>query len=187
MGNGIGWGAGVAYTYAKRSIAGVDNLNDITSSFPGAFPNTKGIPKHADNGGNDERQAIVGNWVTDIPYVFGIQFSGLLTLKSGPRLDVGCPARFCGPATYINGGFVPPVRNTVIPGGWAYERLDVRLRKNFPEFGGSSFGVTLDVFNLLNDQNLGCYDVGYQSPTYGQASCLVSDPRRAELGVQYNF
>ena len=31
----FGWGAGFIYTYAKRSIAGVDNLNDITGSFPG--------------------------------------------------------------------------------------------------------------------------------------------------------
>lgn len=185
--NGIGWGAGVTYTYAKRYIAGVDNLNDITSSFPGAFPNTKGIPKHSDNGGNNEQQILVGNWVTDIPYLFGIQFSGLVTLKSGPRLDVGCPTRFCGPATYINGGFTPPVKNTIIPGGWAYERIDVRLRKDFPEISGTSLGVTLDVFNLFNEQNLGCWDVGFQSPTYGHANCVVSDPRRAELGVQYNF
>jgi hypothetical protein len=183
----FGWGAGLVYTYAKRSLAGVDNLNDITSSFPGAFPNTIGIPKHADNGGNDERQRIVANWTMDVPYLFGIQFSGLLTLSSGARLDIGCPSRFCGPATYINGGFRPPVQNSIIPGGWAYQRVDVRLRKDFPRISGTHLGVTLDVFNVANTQNLGCFDVGFNSSTFSQATCTVSDPRRAQLGVEYNF
>jgi len=113
---GIGWGGGVVYTYAKRSLAGVDNLNDITSSFPGAFPNTKGIPKHADNGGNDERHHVVLNWIADVPYLAGIQFSGLMTLGSGARLDVGCPSRFCGPATYLNG---PSCRSNTTSSSWA--------------------------------------------------------------------
>jgi hypothetical protein len=183
----FGWGAGIVYTYAKRSIAGVDNLNDITSSFPGAFPNTLGIPKHADNGGNDERQRIVANWLMDVPYLFGIQLSGLLTLSSGARLDVGCPSRFCGPATYINGGFTPPAQNSIIPGGWAYQRVDVRLRKDFPEISGTRLGVTVDVFNVANTQNLGCFDTGFNSPNFSKSTCTVSDPRRAQIGVEYNF
>jgi outer membrane receptor protein involved in Fe transport len=183
----FGWGGGIMYTYAKRSIAGVDNLNDITSSFPGAFPNTIGIPKHADNGGNDERQRIVGNWVIDMPYLVGIQFSGLLTLGSGAILDVGCPARFCGPATYINGGFTPTRYSGVIPGSWAYRRIDLRLRKDFPDISGTTLGVTVDMFNVFNYQNFGCYDVGFHSPTYGNATCLLSDPRRTQLGIEYTF
>jgi hypothetical protein len=183
----VGWGGGIVYTYAKRSIAGVDNLGDLTGSFPGGFPRAAGIPKHADNGGNDERQRIVANWIVDLPYVAGVQFSGLLTLGSGPRLDVGCPSRFCGPATYINGGFTPTPRTSVIPGGWAYQRVDLRLRKDFPEFSGTRLGVAVDVFNVFNFQNYGCYDTGYKSPTYGRPGCLVSDPRRAQLGAEYNF
>ena len=183
----FGWGAGILYTYAKRSLAGVDNMNDFTSSFPGAFPNTVGIPKHADNGGNDERQHIVANWTMDVPYLFGIQFSGLLTLSSGARLDIGCPSRFCGPATYINGGFTPPVQNSIIPGGWAYQRIDFRFRKDFPQISGTRLGVTLDVFNVTNAQNLGCFDVGFNSPNFSKATCTVSDPRRAQIGAEYNF
>lgn len=186
-GNGIGWGGGIIYTYAKRSIAGSDNLNDLSGSGPFSFPNAIGIPKHADNGGNDERQRIVGNWTLDVPYVSGIQFSGLLTLSSGAVLDIGCPARFCGPATYINGGFTPPKASSFIPGGWAYRRIDVKLRKDFPEFSGTRMGLTVDVFNVFNFQNLGCFDTGFNSPTQGHATCVVSDPRRAQLGLEYNF
>jgi hypothetical protein len=186
-GNSIGWGGGFVYTFAKRQIAGVDNLGDITSSFPGAFPNTIGIPKHSDNGGSDERHRVVMNWITDLPYLFGIQFSGLLTLGSGATLDVGCPSRFCGPATYINGGFTPRHYSFIIPNAWAYRRLDLRLRKDFPEFSGTRFGVTLDVFNAFNYQNFGCFDTGFGSPTQGKANCVVSDPRRAQLGAEYSF
>jgi outer membrane receptor protein involved in Fe transport len=185
--NNIGWGGGIIYTYAKRSIAGSDNLNDLSGSGPFSFPNAIGIPKHADNGGNDERQRIVANWTMDVPYLAGIQFSGLLTLSSGAVLDVGCPARFCGPATYINGGFTPPKQSDFIPGSWAYKRIDLKLRKDFPEFSGTQLGVTVDLFNVFNFQNLGCFDTGFNSPTQGHANCVASDPRRAQLGVEYSF
>jgi outer membrane receptor protein involved in Fe transport len=183
----FGWGAGFVYTYAKRAIAGVDNLNDISGSFPGGYPNAIGIPKHSDNGGNDERHRVVANWITDMPFAFGIQFSGLLTLSSGATLDVGCPARFCGPATYINGGFTPKHYSFIIPNAWAYRRLDLRLRKDFPEISGTQLGVTVDLFNVFNFQNFGCFDVGFNSLTQGSATCVVSDPRRAQFGMEYNF
>ena len=123
----------------------------------------------------------------DMPYAFGIQFSGLLTLGSSARLDVGCASRFCGPATYINGGFTPPVQNTFIPGGWAYQRVDFRLRKDFPEVNGMRLGVTVDVFNAFNNKNFGCFDTGFNSPNYGKAGCLVSDARRTQIGAEYTF
>ncbi|MEO8634560.1 MAG: carboxypeptidase regulatory-like domain-containing protein [Gemmatimonadales bacterium] len=188
----FGWGAGIVYTYAERSIAGSDNLNDLAGSFPGSFPTAGKIPKHADNGGNDERHRVVANWITDVPYLFGIQFSGLITLGSGARLDIGCAPRFCGPATYINGGFTPKKYNFIIPGAWAYRRVDVRVRKDFPSFGGTRLGVTVDVFNVMNYRNFGCYNTGFDSPTspnpnQGKAGCLASDPRRIQLGAEYNF
>jgi hypothetical protein len=185
--SGLGWGGGVVYTYARRSIAGVDNLNDITGSFPGGFPVATGIPKHSDNGGNDERHRVVFNWITDLPYLFGIQFSGILTLSSGATLDVGCPSRFCGPATYINGGFQPQEYHFLFLGGWAYRRVDFRLSKDLPQIGGTQLGLTLDVFNAFNYQNFGCYDVGFGSTNFGKAGCVVSDPRHVQIGAEYRF
>jgi len=182
-----GWGTGLTYTYATRYIAGVDNLNDITSSFPGAFPNTLGIPKHADNGGNDEHHHIVANWITDVPYVFGIQFSGLITLGSGATLDIGCPARFCGPSTYINGGFRPKRYSFIIPNAFAYRRVDFKLRKDFPRIQGTSLGVTLDVFNVFDYKNFGCFNTDYAPANRGKSTCLASDPRRLQVGAEYNF
>src|SRR5581483_5295088 len=43
----IGWGFGLAYTYANRSVQGVDNLGDEFS-----FPNAIGIPKHPSTAAN---------------------------------------------------------------------------------------------------------------------------------------
>jgi len=186
-GDGIGWGGGLVYTYGTRSLAGVDALGDLTGSFPGGFPIARGIPKHSANDGNDERHRIVLNWITDVPYAFGVQFSGLLTLGSGATLDVGCPSRFCGPATYINGGFHPQEYHFLFLGGWAYRRVDFRFRKDFPEISGTKLGVTLDIFNAFNFMNFGCYDTGFGSPNFGKAGCVVSDPRHLQIGAEYNF
>ena len=149
--DGIGWGAGITTTIAWRSLQGVDALGDLF-----AFPNTAGINKHPSN---DERARIVANWIMDVPYLFGIQYSGLITLGSGNKQDTGCPARFCA-TDYRKGAFSPPGYNFLIFGKWAYRSVDMRLRKDFPRFAGSHLGVTVDAFNVFNFQNEGCFNLG---------------------------
>ncbi len=175
----FGWGAGVAYTYAVRSVQGADNLGDLFD-----FPNTLNIPKHP---ANDEKLRVVANWVMDVPYLFGVQFSGLITLGSGPRLDVGCAVRFCGPTdVHIRGGFTPPRDGFFppLPGAFAYRTVDLRLRKDFPNISGTTVGVTFDVFNVFNYDNL-----GYPNNNNGHPdpNVVLSDGRRAQFGVEYNF
>lgn len=177
----VGWGYGLAYTYAQRSVQGMDNLGDLFE-----FPNARGIPKHPSSAGNnalsgDEKHRVVTNGVVDVPYAWGIQLSGVLTLGGKYTQDVGCPARFCG-ANYHRGGFT-------VPGTFPYQNLNLRVRKDFLNLGrAKSFGVTLDVFNALNHNNLGCYDTGDpKNATYGHASCVVTDARRLQLGAQYDF
>ena len=191
--NGIGWGGGIVYTYATRYLAGVDNLNDISGSFPGGFPTAKSIPKRTDCCGGDERHHVVANWVVNIPQLAGIQFSGLITLGSGARQDVGTHPRFGGvlDTTYFPAAFQPPQRNFLIFGGWAYRRVDIRLRKDFPEIHGTSFGVTADVFNVFNFMNFTNYPFSVNGSqrtwSVGQPTDLISDPRRVQIGVEYNF
>jgi hypothetical protein len=186
VGRRVGWGAGLAYTYAVRSLLGTDNLGD---EF--AFPNTANIPKHPSN---DEKHRIVANWITDLPYLYGVQFSGLLTLGGKYKLDVGCPGRFCGVGTtgntYEAGGFT-------VPGTFPYRNVDLRLRKDFPRLGRSSLGITLDMFNAFNRNNFGCYNVGDRNAndgavpvphsTFGNPGCVVSDARRVQFGAEYTF
>jgi len=136
---------------------------------------------------------VVANWLMDVPRLAGIQFSGLITLGSGGRQDVGTATRFGGvvDSTYFPGGFSPPKRSFLIFGKWAYRRVDVRLRKDFPRFGGSTIGVTADVFNVFNFQNMGDYPLtvvpAQHTFTVGDPRQVVSDPRRLQIGLEYNF
>jgi hypothetical protein len=185
--NEIGWGGGLSYTHSTRYLQGVDNLGDVF-----AFPNTVAIRKHPSN---DEKDRVVANWIVDLPYLYGVQFSGLATFGGKYRLDVGCPVRFCGEGTtgnqYQRGGFT-------VPGMFPYRNLDFRLRKDFPIRAAGPrgrFGVIVDVFNALNRDNFGCYRTGNRdemagtppTPVYGKPTCVVTDARRYQLGAEYSF
>lgn len=174
----VGWGAGLAYTYAKRSVQGADGLGDDFN-----FPNSDGIPKHAAS--NNEKHRVVANWILDVPYLFGIQFSGLMTLGGQYTLDVGCPGRFCGDGTTGNAfqrnGFT-------VPGTFPYRNVDLRFRKDFPNIGRSALGFTVDLFNALNRNNFGCYNTGNRTDAnFGKPGCVVADARRVQLGAEYTF
>ncbi len=178
----IGWGAGLAYTYANRSVQGMDNLGDLFE-----FPNALGIPKHPSTSGNnslsgDEKHHLVANGVVDLPYLYGIQLSGIATFGGQYLQDVGCPGRFCG-TNYERGGFT-------VPGTFPYQNWNFRVRKDFLSLGTSkSVGVTMDLFNAFNRDNLGCYNTGDRKDVknFGLANCTTSDARRLQFGAEYNF
>ena len=160
----FGWGAGLAYTLAKRQTEG---FNDDFS-----FPNPVDYPKQVRN---DERHRIVSNFIVDVPYLYGIQFSGLMTYGSGLKYDLG--GRFD--------------QNFVAGGGEAgsYRMVDLRLRKDFLRLRGKRIGITADLFNAFNHQNLGCYNntPNTADPNFGKAGCVISDPRRFQLGTEASF
>ncbi|MFN2636792.1 MAG: TonB-dependent receptor domain-containing protein [Gemmatimonadaceae bacterium] len=174
----FGWGAGVAMTFAKRSLRGIDNYGDTF-----AFPRTDYIVTHS---ANDEKARIVGNWITDIPFLWGIQWSGLATLGGKYALNVGC--RTCdqtGTNRFVPSGFT-------VPGTFPYRNVDTRIRKDFPSFGRSAaaIGITLDVFNVFNHNNFGTsYDLN--DPTtnknFGRPTGVSSDARRIQIGAELNF
>ncbi|MGI8509610.1 MAG: TonB-dependent receptor plug domain-containing protein, partial [Gemmatimonadaceae bacterium] len=179
---GYGWGGGVAYTLARAEQEG----NDLFS-FPQV--NAYGNTRHPTL--NDRRNQFVINGITDVPYLFGIQLTGLATFASG--------------TPFLKTQFSPLPNNqgnqrTFLGrerASW-YKNIDLRLRKDFADFGGNKFGVTGSVFNVLNSQNLGCYDETYANPGktagstvlnthYGMAGCTISDPRRFQLGLTYDY
>jgi hypothetical protein len=179
----FGWGAGLAFTYASRWLQGLDEQGQTF-----AFPYGAAIAKHASN---DEKSRVVANWITDIPYLFGIQWSGLATVGGKYTVDTGC--KNCSPTGnnhFVAGGFT-------VPGTFPYRNVDMRLRKDFPRFGRSAtaVGLTFDVFNATNHANVGCYGDflggGFKVPgadaNAGKANCAVSDARRYQLGAEMNF
>jgi hypothetical protein len=175
--DGFGWGAGVAYTLSWADQEGVDLF-----SFPQVRIGFN--TKHPIN--DDQRHRIVANWVVDVPFAWGVQFSGLATFASGK------------PFNRIAFVPLPDGRNERVltgreRGPW-FKTIDLRLRKDIPLPGGTRFGVTADLFNALNSDNLGNFDDvavspgGVPNPGFGLARRpAVSDPRRFQLGVQYDF
>jgi hypothetical protein len=81
-----------------------------------------------------------------------------------------------------------------VPGDiWGYRNIDMRLRKDIT--GGRALrrvGVTADLFNVFNFNNLGCWE-GFIPPTpdvnanFGNANCVASDARRLQLGLVLDF
>ncbi|MEO7367188.1 MAG: TonB-dependent receptor, partial [Gemmatimonadaceae bacterium] len=160
----FGWGAGISFNYAKRELKGTDNVGETF-----AFPSAAEIPKHASN---DEKTRVVANWITDIPYLFGIQWSGLVTLGGKYRVDAGC-SRFCSSGDVAKNPIL--VGGFEVPGTLPYRNVDTRIRKDFPRFGNSAaaVGLTLDVFNALNRDNFGCYNTGNPADkNYGNPGCV---------------
>ena len=166
----IGWGGGLAYTLAKRESQG---YNDDFS-----FANAVDYPRQPRN---DERHHLVANWIIDLPFAAGIQFGGLVTLGSSVKQDVG--DRFGNELNptqrpFVTGGFEPPM----------FKNIDLRLRKAFPSFGRNTVALTTDLFNVFNWQNLGCFNTGNPTDSnFGHAGCVISDPRRLQIGAEYSF
>lgn len=179
---GFGWGAGVAYTLSRAEAEG----NDLFS-----FPQVRAYGNTRHPIADDRRNQFVLNWITDVPYAFGIQFSGLAQLASG--------------TPYLKTEFVPLPNNQgnqrLFLGRertpW-FKNVDVRLRKDFANFAGNRVGVTGSVFNVFNTQNLGSFDEIFANPGkttgstvlnphFGMATGVISDPRRFQLGLTYDF
>jgi len=176
----LGWGAGLSFTYGTRQVEGVDFPDDEIAFTQDTVV---GLRKHPVN---DEKSRLVGNWIVDLPFASGVQFSGILTLGSGHLYDIG--GRF-DLGNFDRGGFDPPKSAFILGNFWRYRNVDLRLRKDFPSFSGKTVGVTLDLFNAFNFNNYGGYNLptNRSDPNFGKPNGVLSDPRRLQLGAEVNF
>lgn len=174
-----GWGAGIAYTLSWADAEGGDLF-----TFPQVGTDFTGRREIND----DQRHRLVANFVLDMPYLAGIQFSGIGTYATGKPFN---RVNFVTVTTPSG-----PLTERVLVGrerGDGFANLDLRLRKDFPSFGGTRLAVTADLFNVFNADNLGNHDDvflradGTENPTFGNARSVVGDPRRFQLGFQYDF
>ncbi len=181
------WGVRLAYTHAKGRQRGGDlfsfNYKDV-NAYP-KFPTSVDVPN-----------LLVANWILDIPYLCGIQYSGVLRLHSGDPYHVYDFRLGFGPGqgkVLLNTGR-PPKYRFIFPGNiWGYRNVDMRLRKDlFAGRGIQRFAVTADLFNAFNFSNLACWE-GFIPPppdvnaNFGKASCVASDARRLQLGAVIDF
>ena len=102
-------------------------------------------------------------------------------------MDEPDAARFCGIGTtgnqYQRGGFTAP-------GVFPYRNVDLRFRKDFPSFGRTNvaYGITLDVFNVLNRANFSRYETGDRNAkVFGTPTEIATDARRWQLGIEADF
>ncbi|MGQ0816163.1 MAG: hypothetical protein ACT4O1_17170, partial [Gemmatimonadota bacterium] len=177
-----GWGAGLAVNFAKRETEG---FNDLFT-----FLNAADFPRQDRN---DEPYRVVANWLVDVPFAWGAQFSGLVNLGAGAKQNIG--TRDLGrvdlgandPRSFEAGGFEPERHSFILPDAFAFRNVDLRLRKEFVSMRGQKVGVTADVFNVFNHDNLGCFNLGRRDDAnFGKAGCVVSDARRLQIGIEYN-
>ncbi len=153
------WGAGISYTWAKGRQNGGD-LFSFDYRFPTDYPRYQSP--------NVQRNSFVGNWMVDVP--LGVQFSGLLNLGSGVPFQVGGP----------EARQFPPKQNFILGHAFAFRDIDVRFRKSISTVGTQGMDVTLEVFNVMNYQNLGCW--GGTTP-----NCIAYGSRRMQFGAGYTF
>lgn len=181
------WGVGLAYTYAKGRQRGGDlfSLDYRTASEYPKFPTSVDVPN-----------LLVANWIVDIPYLWGVQYSGVVRLHSGDPYNIRDESLGNGPGvgkTLLNSGR-PPKQNFILPGDiWGFRNVDMRLRKDLIGLSRQyRFAITADLFNAFNFTNLGCWE-GYiatlpaTNANFGNANCVSSDARRFQAGLAVDF
>ena len=181
------WGVGVAYTNAKGKQRGGDlfSLDYANVNAYPKFPTSVDVPN-----------LLVANWILDIPYLWGVQYSGVLRLHSGDPYNIFDFSAGFGPGqgkVLLNTGR-PPKSKFIFPGEiWGYRNVDMRLKKDlFSNRSTRRVAITADLFNAFNLINLGCWE-GFIPPTpdvnanFGNANCVSSDARRLQLGALIDF
>lgn len=179
------WGVGLTYTVQKAERIGGD-------LFSLDYIRVEDYPRTPSD--NDIPVTIVGNWILDIPVLGGIQWSGLLNLSSGARftIDDQSAGGAIGQRKLRLAAGRTPTQEFLGINAFGYRNIDMRLRKDIP-IGANRIGIVGDFYNIFNYQNFGCFN-GYIAPLtatpnagYGKPGCTVSDSRRAQIGLTYDF
>jgi len=170
-----GWGAGLAYTYARSRERGYSFNFDYPNIAEGEF-----VP----NAGDERHRAVV-NGMVDLPW--GFRLSGLATYSSGlPYFIIDATEGF-QPGNIRLGHF----RDTP-----AYLQVDLRLQKTFRIFNAGEFTLSAEVFNLFNEKIWAGADnffgpgseIEFRTGIFdGQGNNLAGPTRSFQLGAAFRF
>ncbi|MEJ7809856.1 MAG: TonB-dependent receptor [Gemmatimonadaceae bacterium] len=178
------WGGGLSYTYAFTTEQQGEYFFSLDSRYtrPSEYPRRRSP--------NSQEHTIVANGLVRLPW--DVLFSTLINLGSGfaqlaDDQTLGTSDQFR--QTYV---FEPETRAFLGLGHvFNQQNMDVRLEKRFGFASGQKLGVLVDVFNVLNSRNFGCYDAriaqtGQTNANYGRPNC--SQPgRRLQVGLTYDL
>lgn len=165
-----GWGGGIAWTHVFQS-------KERGFSFNFDYPNI-GASSYVPNSGN-EKDRVVVNGIADLPFDFRV--SGLITYGSGSPYFVIDALDGFQPGNIRLGSF------NNLP---YFLQVDLRLQKFFRFGEGREFGLSVEVFNLLNRANFGgaqgfncCGGIS----DFGRPNSLAGPPRTFQLGANFKF
>lgn len=165
-----GWGGGIAWTHVFQS-----KERGFTFNFD--YPNI-GASSYVPNSGN-EKDRVVVNGIADLPFDFRV--SGLITYGSGSPFFVIDALDGFQPGNIKLGSFEN------LP---YFLQVDLRLQKLFKFGEGREFGLSVEVFNLLNRANYGGAE-GFKccggNPNFGKPNSLSGPPRTFQLGANFKF
>jgi hypothetical protein len=174
------WGATLAYTYGHATANGGDffSLDYVT---PADYPRHR-APQ-------DERHRIVLSGIVGLPW--DVRLSTLLTLGTGVGFTIADASNGFGFNQFkvrLNEG--TPANAGTFP----YQTWDLSLQKDFYVTQAAHLGVQGGLFNVTNHKNYGCYD-GFiapktdpaPNPNFGTPGCLVTQPRRLQVGLNVGF
>jgi len=181
------WGGSLAYTLAKSEEQG--KSQELFWGFDDRYPTVGDRPRLIAPG--DQRHAIVANGIFKLPADF--MFSSIVNLGSGIAFSATDASRGFGAGLQRTYVYQPPTRAFLGIGHvFGYQNMDVRLQKDIRFRSRQTAAVLVDVFNVFNSDNFGCYD-GQINPTtgppnanYGKPTCAALG-RRLQVGLRYGL
>jgi hypothetical protein len=178
------WGGGLSYTLAKSEEQG--QSQDIFWGFDDRYPTVADRPRL--RAPNDQRHSIVANAIAKLPADF--LFSTIVNLASGIAVNATDASRGFGidqRRTYV---FETPTRPFLGIGHvFGFQNMDMRLEKGFQLASRSSASLLIDVFNVFNSDNFGCFETEIRPPNnpntrLGLPNCAGLG-RRLQVGLRY--
>ncbi|VXC92350.1 TonB-dependent receptor [Sphingomonas sp. AX6] len=133
-----------------------------------------------------ERWRFVSTAIVDIPWDF--QFSGTLTLGSGPRFGnvdfTRTPPPNCGGCFYFNDGGVFSPKQKI-----GYKNLDLRLSKTFRMPWGHDLTADFQVFNVFDfvNRNYSTWGAGSGPNPTREENSTTGYARSFQAGLKYRF
>ena len=181
------WGGSLAYTLSRSEEQG--QSQDLFWGFDPRYPTVADRPRLRAPG--DQRHAVVANAIVRLPA--DIRFSTIVNLGSGIAVnatDASLGFETGKQVTYV---FQPPTRAFLGVGHvFGFQNMDVRLEKDLRFASRQTAAVLVDVFNVFNSDNFGCYETTIQpggaakNANYGKPNCAGLG-RRLQVGLRYGF
>jgi hypothetical protein len=178
------WGGGVSYTWAFNN----DRQGNFFFSLDPRYPTVADFPRV--RAPETQEHTVVANGIARIPW--GFLLSSVVTLGTGFTQQADDETFGTGDAFRTRYIFEPPTRSFLGVGSvFATQNMDLRLAKDFTVTGGQRAGLAIDLFNVFNSRNFGCYDAripptGQTNSAFGRPGCSAPG-RRLQIGLTYDF